>query len=297
MNVLVPVKHVVDDNPIVTPRHASTLILLRDATGGPEVLMLKRSGLSDVLGDAFVFPGGKLDAADLRINPETGMDESPARLQHRLSEAACDQETAVGLYVAAIREAFEESGVLMVAATTERVCEQVARCLREGMAFGDALAALQLRLSVSELVPWSRWITPISQLQAKRYDTRFFVARAPLDALAQHDGYETTEACWMQPRLALHRYWEREISLAPPQIMTLIGLSGSADVAGILLGAQGRTPSFVEPLVLQSDDGLQLCYPGDPDHPRRERVMRGPLRLAIRNGRYEPALGFDAFFD
>jgi 8-oxo-dGTP pyrophosphatase MutT (NUDIX family) len=297
MKVLEPGKPLMAGNPIVTPRPASTLILLRDTAAGPEVLMLKRSGLSDVLGDAYVFPGGKLDATDLKIHPETGMDESPARLQRRLSEASCDPETAAGLYVAAIRETFEESGILMVEGTTQQLCAQVAGRLGDGLSFGDVVAELKLRLGVSQLVPWSRWITPVSQLQATRYDTRFFVARAPFDALAQHDGYETTEARWMQPRQALHDYWTREISLAPPQIMTLIGLSASDDVASVLLGAQGRIPSFVEPVVLPGDDGLQLCYPGDPDHPRRERVMPGPLRLAIRNGRYEPALGFDAFFE
>lgn len=67
-------------HPVVTPEHASTLILLRDSAQGPEVLMLKRSGLSDVLGDAYVFPGGKLDADDFRLDPQIYLDERPALL-------------------------------------------------------------------------------------------------------------------------------------------------------------------------------------------------------------------------
>ena len=283
--------------PPAMPTPASTLILLRDATGGPEVLMLKRHGLSDVLGNAYVFPGGKLDPADRRIDPATFLDESPALLRERLAEVLCEEETAAALFVAAIREAFEESGILMVEGTTERVCTEVAARLHDGLSFGDALAALNLRLRVSHLLPWSRWITPVSTMQAKRFDTRFFVARAPLNARAQHDGHETTETRWMQPRQALQHYWAGEISLAPPQIMTLIGLSGNDDVDAILADARTRSPSFVEPFVIEHPEGRRLCYPGDPDHAGAVRVMRGPLRLTLCNGRYEAGGGFEAFFD
>lgn len=282
---------------VVTPRHASTLILLRDSAGGPEVLMLKRSGLSDVLGDAYVFPGGKLDEADFQLDPGICLDEQPALLKGRISEDLCDPETAAALFVAAIRETFEESGILLVSGATASLCEQVAGRLREGVSFSETLSESNLMLSVSELVPWSRWITPVSSLQPKRFDTRFFVARVPEGALARHDGHETTESSWMRPRQAIDRYWAREISLAPPQIMTLVALSDESDVESILATARSRVPSFVQPVILESEDGLKLCYPGDPGHHHPERAMRGPLRLAIRNGRYEPEHGFDAFFE
>jgi 8-oxo-dGTP pyrophosphatase MutT (NUDIX family) len=93
---------------VAVPRPASTLVLLRDGDGGPEALMVKRHGLSDVLGDAYVFPGGKLDDSDLQLSPARFIDESPAALQARLGEPDCASGMAVGLFVAAIREACEE---------------------------------------------------------------------------------------------------------------------------------------------------------------------------------------------
>ncbi len=259
--------------------------------------MLKRSGLSDVLGDAYVFPGGKLDADDFQLDSRICLDEQPALLKERISDDGCNAETAAALFVAAIRETFEESGVLLVNGATAPLCEQVMRRLREGASFSETLSASRLTLSVSALAPWSRWITPVSSLQAKRFDTRFFVARVPEGALARHDGRETTESAWMRPRQAMERYWAREISLAPPQIMTLIDLSDERDVEGVLAAARSRIPPLVQPVILQSEEGPQLCYPGDPGHEQRERAMRGPLRLAIRNGRYEPENGFEAFFE
>src|SRR4051812_16921248 len=156
------------------PRPAATLILLRDGPDGVEVLMLKRHGLSDAFGEAFVFPGGKVDAADAAIAPG-GIDESPDALRARLGEPGLDAPTAVGLFVAAIREACEEAGVLLA----ERDGGAIASAVRGGASFAATLAAAGVRLETSALQPWARWITPRSRLQAKRFDARFFVARVP----------------------------------------------------------------------------------------------------------------------
>jgi 8-oxo-dGTP pyrophosphatase MutT (NUDIX family) len=150
------------------PKAAATLMLLRDASGGPEVLLLKRHGLSDVLGGAFVFPGGKLDTADTEFDAST-LDASPATLLHRLAEPVGDEATAAGLFVAPIREACEESGVLLACDINGSGREPVAARLRASGAFGKTMAELGIRMEVSALIPWSRWITPVSQFQAKRY--------------------------------------------------------------------------------------------------------------------------------
>jgi hypothetical protein len=146
-------------------------------------------------------------------------------------------------------------------------------------------------------VPWARWITPRSRLQAKRFDARFFVARVPPDAVARHDGRETTESAWLRPRDALARYWAREIALAPPQIMTLAHFARHHALAGILEEARARRPFHVQPHVLDDAAGTVLCFPGDAEHPVAARAMPGPLRLAVRSGRFDPEGGFDAFFD
>jgi len=279
-------------------RPAATLILVRDGAQGVEVLMLKRHGLSDAFGEAFVFPGGKADAADtaIGVSPDA-IDAAPAALHARLGEADIDASTAAGLFVAAIREAAEEADVLLAQGAQPDATNAALAALREGVPFASALASARVRLLASALHPWARWITPVGRLQPKRFDARFFVAREPPDAVARHDGHETTEAAWLQPRAALERYWARDIALAPPQIMTLAHFARHATVESILAEARGRVPLHVQPHVLDEPAGMTLCLPGDPEHPVATRAMPGPLRLAVRAARFEPDGGFDAFFD
>jgi len=278
------------------PRPAATLILLRDGAAGVEVLMLKRHGLSDAFGEAFVFPGGKLDAADAALAATDAIDEAPAVLQARLGEPGVDAATAAGLFVAAIREAAEEAGVLVADGPQPGAAARALAALRDGTPLAAALARTGARLRTSALQPWARWITPLGRLQPKRFDARFFVAREPPDSVARHDGHETTEAAWLRPRTALERYWAREIALAPPQIMTLAHFARHPRVDGILAEARSRAPFHVQPHVLDDGAGMVLCLPGDPDHPVASRVMPGPLRLAVRDARFEPDGGFEAFF-
>ncbi len=276
-------------------RAASTLILLRDATEGVEVLMLKRHGLSETLGGAFVFPGGKLDAPDAELQDTKHLDETSQALHARLGENDIDTATAVGLYVAALRETFEECGLLLAEDLAAARAEEAQACLASGMAFNTLLAEMDLRLRAGALAPWSRWITPPDSPN-KRFDTRFFVARAP-EGLARHDERETTEARWVLPRPALQSYWQGELTLAPPQIMTLAHLARHGSVDSVLAEARGRLPALIQPHVIRQGEGRTMCYPGDDLHPVRERAMPGPLRLFTRGSRFEPGDGFEAFFD
>lgn len=275
-------------------RAASTLILLRDSDTGPQVLMLKRHGLSEVLAGAFVFPGGKLDAPDAELMDSPHLDEAAPVLHARLGEHDIGTALAVGLYVAALRETFEESGLLLAEDLAPARAEEALVRLADGMAFNTLLAEMGLRLRVGALAPWSRWITPPDSPN-KRFDTRFFVARAP-EGLARHDERETTEARWVQPRPALQSYWRGELTLAPPQIMTLAHLARHRSVDSALAEARGRLPALIQPHVIRDPEGRTMCYPGDALHPVRERAMPGPLRLLTRGQRYEPADGFEAFF-
>jgi len=276
-------------------RAASTLILLRDAADGVEVLMLKRHGLSKTLGGAFVFPGGKVDAEDAALDGEHFLDQTASVLHDRLGEQDIDTATAVGLYVAALRETFEESGLLLAQQLAPAQSDAALARLAQGTAFNALLAELQLRLCVDALAPWSRWITPPSSAN-KRFDTRFFVARAPEGLLARHDERETTEARWVLPRPALQSYWDGELMLAPPQIMTLAHLARHATVDSALTEARARRPALILPHILGQGDTRTMCYPGDELHPVRERAMPGPLRLFARNKRFEPLDGFEGFF-
>ena len=277
------------------PLDSATVVMLRDGAQGMEVLLLKRSAASAVLGGAFVFPGGKLDAPDAELMDSPHLDEAAPVLHARLGEHDIGTALAVGLYVAALRETFEESGLLLAEDLAETRAQEALARLASGMAFNTLLAEMGLRLRVGALAPWSRWVTPPDSPN-KRFDTRFFVARAP-EGLARHDERETTEARWVQARPALQSYWDGELSLAPPQIMTLAHLARHGSVDSVLAEARGRLPALIQPHVIRDGEMRTMCYPGHEMHPVRERAMPGPLRLFTRGQRYEPEHGFQAFFD
>lgn len=286
--------------PPAPPRAAASVVLLRDTAAGLEVFLLRRHGLSDVLGGAYVFPGGKVDPADATLAPPTYLDQSPAALSASLGEADLDAADAAGLYVAAVREAFEECGVLLAhggpTGTPIDTAQATALC-RAGLGFNDMLAQMALRLDTRSLAPWSRWITPVNSLiMNKRFDTRFFVAAVPADQTALHDDHETTASVWLSPRTALEQYWAGQIELAPPQIMGLAHLARYTRVDSVLQAAHARTPPVIRPESFEQEGVRVLCYPGDPRHSVPARALPGPTRMAYRNQRFEPPGGFGDWF-
>jgi len=286
---------------VTTPlRPAATVVLLRDAPAGLEVFLMKRHTLSDVLGGAYVFPGGKVDALDAELDMAAHLDQPLHVLHSGLNEADIDERTAGGLYVAALREAFEESGVLFAhcALNQEIDCARAAALLRQGQGFNAVLAQMALRLQTRSLVPWSRWITPtVPSITNKRFDTRFFVSAVPAGQVAVHDNHETTDSIWLSPRAALQQYWAGQIALAPPQIMSLAHLSHHASVDSVMTQARGRLPPVIQPEPFDQDGSRVICYPGDERHSIREPAMPGPTRLYYRNKRFEPLDGFESLFD
>ena len=279
------------------PRAAATVVMLRDTPNGIEVFLLRRHGLSDVLGGAHVFPGGKVDLRDADLNAEAHLDQPQTELVLRLNELGLDTVSATSLYVAALREVFEESGVLFVHGATLEKVSQAAALLRAGHPFDAMLAQLRLRLQPRSVLPWSRWITPKTPtVTNKRFDTRFFVSEVPMGQIARHDDYEATESIWLTPRDALRRYWEREIELAPPQIMSLAHLSHYGRVQDVLHAARQRKPPVIAPEPFELEGSRVVCYPGDVRHPMQERALPGPSRLIYRNKRFEPDGGFEGLF-
>lgn len=279
------------------PRAAATVVMLRDAPAGLEVFLLKRHGLSDVLGGAYVFPGGKVDLEDANVDLVAHLDAPASLLHSALGEPDLDELAAATLYVAALREAFEETGVLYAQGTDAHQAALAGRLLREGRSFDEVLAQLALRLEASLLQPWSRWITPrVGGVARKRFDTRFFLAPVPSGQLPRHDNHEAVESMWLTPRAALRQYWEGRIELAPPQILSLAHLERHGSVAQALAQARLRPPPLVVPEPFELEDARCVCYPGDERHPVRERALPGPTRLHYRNRRFEPAGGFEALF-
>jgi 8-oxo-dGTP pyrophosphatase MutT (NUDIX family) len=279
------------------PRAAATVVLLRDALDGMEVFMVKRHGLSDVLGGAFVFPGGKVDRADADPAMLEQLSAPLEALHAALGEPELDTAAAAGIFVGACRETFEEAGVLLAEGAGAQHVEAAQMRAREGLRFGEILVRLELRLDWSKLVPWSRWITPrIPALFNKRFDARFFLAAAPNDQQALHDNYEATGSFWLRPRAVLEQYWAGKLNLAPAQIMSLAALARHPKVVDALAAARGHRPPVIQPEPFAHEQGRAIAFPGSERHPVSGRALPGPSFLVYRNERFEPFDGFEALF-
>jgi 8-oxo-dGTP pyrophosphatase MutT (NUDIX family) len=299
------------------PLHAATVVLLREGEHGLEVLLLQRHGASPVLGGAHVFPGGKVDPDDTLLFP--WVDQPAAALDaawrsrdepapHPLAQPVpppSPSASAAAAYVAALRENFEETGLLIACAPSHSTAQPVALSAttvqaardqqRSGAPLDHTLRTLQLRLHTRALYPWARWITPMhGAVSQKRFDTRFFLAALPPGQETQVDEREITQALWLSPRDALQQYAQGQLTLAPPQIMSLVQLLPHPDVTSALAAVQTRPPVRIEPEAhIDADGKLMHCYPGDALH--RERVARllGPTRLLYRGQRFEPEGGYE----
>ena len=283
-----------------TPRDAATVVLLRDAPGGLEVLLQRRHTQMTDMGGLYVFPGGKLDPQDSDAQSLAALDQSPQALHAHLCEPDLPPSLAAGLYVAALREALEECGLLLaepLQAGAPLDAPRARAMLREGQPLAQVLSHLGLRLATQRLAAWSRWITPLSPaMGTRRFDTRFFVAPAPLGQTAAHDNEETTESVWLAPRAALEQYRDGRIELAPPQIMSLAHLARYARMQDVVVAARSQRPPTILPLA-HLDAGLRtIAYPGDPLHAERERALPGPTRLRQQGLHFLPEAGFEALF-
>ena len=287
--------HEVIDTP---PRDAASVVMLRDGAQGLEVLLMRRHTDSAVLGGAYVFPGGKVDAPDAAPDTLAQLDRAPAELHARLGEPALSPEQAAAFYVASVREAAEESGVLFLQVGAAEIATHSAdTCarLRAGEPFAALLAEHGARLDTDALAPWSRWITPRRpSVMNKRFDTRFFLAAVPPLQEARHDDFEATEVRWLTPRAALRQYQAHEIDMAPPQIVSLLHLMQYRDVAQAMDDARSRPPPLIEPHPVEDAGGRILTYPGDPAHPVAERALPVTTRLVWRDKRFQPTEGLDA---
>ena len=238
------------DGEVPATRDAATVLVLREGDGAPEVFFVKRNAGVRFMGGAYVFPGGRLDANDCA--PEVPCDLDGEEAARRLGDD--DAARARGLHVAALRECLEESGILL--ATTD-VPDDTVATLRHALEATPPppLAELLLRhdvtLAARCLVAHARWVTP--KLESKRFDARFFLARAPERAhTAVHDGRETVASAWISPAEALARALRKEIVLAPPTWRVLDGLKHARTVEEALATRTSLAP--VEPdVVLEGD--------------------------------------------
>ncbi|MDH3625971.1 MAG: hypothetical protein OES69_14925 [Myxococcales bacterium] len=266
-------------------KDASTVIILREKGGGLETFMLCRHSQSGFMGGAHVFPGGKVDVDDAGSAWKERVDRSSGEMADLLGEA--DLDDPLGLWIAGVRETFEEAGVLV--ANTESRVDLAAerRRLDAGVPFSQIAADIGMTIEAMALTPYARWITP--KMETKRFDTRFFVAVLPEGQRATHDGTETTSATWLKPSDALDQMHAGRIKLAPPTVRTLDWLAAFDTAASAIRDASSRKPPLVRPRIVTGDAGWFLALPGDPDHPEDNPVLPGSTRMVLEGGAWVDA--------
>jgi 8-oxo-dGTP pyrophosphatase MutT (NUDIX family) len=273
--------------PPAAPRDAATVVLMRDSAKrgeGIEVYLIKRAHTVDFMAGAYVFPGGRLDKADSSASACALLSAGTAALQERLGEALPAMHAA-GLYVAAIRETFEEAGLLL----GRLAAGWAAGDARAAVAAGAQFATLMESIDAASLVPWVRWVTP--EISPRRFDARFFLARAPQGQEPRVDGREATEGLWITPMAALGRWLDEDMQFAPATAKCLDALLAYATVQDALAAAATRLPPVMMPTVWndKEDGRAYISLPGDPRHPVREDALGGKiLRLQLETGRYKP---------
>lgn len=231
-------------------RAASTVMLVRDGAQGIEVLLTRRSSKSSFVPDAYVFPGGAVDAAD-------GTPEMTALLNARLRAPA--------FTVAAVRELFEEAGILLVvtedgarAALDAARLREMRAALLGGVSFAGLLRQARLRVDAANVLPYSNWITPLEE--PKRFDTHFFAALAPGDQIAEADGSEVHDGRWFEPAAALARAQAGELSIIFPTRKHLERIAAHSGASSFLAAARSRA---IKPVLAVSLGGNEFGLPAD----------------------------------
>ncbi|MBT8248955.1 MAG: NUDIX hydrolase [Acidimicrobiia bacterium] len=244
---------------------ASSVLLLKDYASQVAVFMLERHIDSDFVGGAYVFPGGKVDESDAAVDRWIGI--SPDVEADRFG---CSAEIALALHVAAVRETFEEAGVLLATRAGEPVEPEFlqsrsSREVRIRMAsrteafdWRPWLAEHDLVLTLDRLSWWSWWVTP--EGLPKRFDTRFFVAEMPMGQIAQHDGIEATDARWLVPNEALEAAAAGEIEIILPTRRNLVDIGQFPSVEMVLREARGRNPNAIIPSIVPFEGGLAVDH-------------------------------------
>ena len=220
----------------------------------------------------FVFPGGKIDVGD---NPEDavgwcrGLDVAAAAKRLSLDAAP---RTALGYWIGAIRETFEEAGLLLavgpdgrdVDVTPPRFADYRKACHRDNPAFWAMVRGEDLRLATDRLVYFAHWITP--EEQPLRFDTRFFAAPAPAGQEASGDDFEMTDLKWLTPQEAVAAQKRGEISLRNPTVKNLLLFDGARDTTHALDRLEDRVVTTIRPRVIMEGDQRKILMPGDPGY-------------------------------
>jgi len=246
----------------VAPRPASTILLLRDSAERKEVevFMMVRHYEIDFNSGALVFPGGSVDKGDKEIIATPALYSGGEGLD----------EATLSFRIAAIRETFEESGILLARPSVAKSLVEARRAseieaahradLCDGkISFLKVLADNGMVLALDELMPYAHWITP--EGMPKRFDTWFFLAGAPPEQLGAHDGKESTDSIWVSPREALEGGASGRFKLPFPTTRNLIKLGKQDSVKSALDDSRGKDIVTVTPVMTKTATGRVLRIP------------------------------------
>ena len=255
---------------------AATLLLLRDTAAGLQVFMLVRHAQIDAFSGALVFPGGKLDPADHN-----------ALLACYSSTSVADDGQSLAFQVAAVREAFEECGVLLARRRGEQELLQHSELVtlqhyrqelidnRIGMA--ELCQAEKLQLALDQLTPFAHWITP--KVRLKVFDTHFFLALAPFNQEAVHDGQEAIDSMWISPQEAIAQAEAGSINIVFPTRLNLQRLSRVSTVREAFAMAAREPIQPIQPQVETTSDGQIMTIPADTPYAVRRVFIPKDGRL------------------
>lgn len=259
------------ERPVIVPRPAATVTLVREAAGGFEVLMMQRNFQSVFMPGMHVFPGGAVDPHDSSAEIAalcTGLDDRQA------SRSLGVDRGGLAYWVAAVRESFEEAGILLacndqgeIVTLDDAVRAARFHAYRHRVEHGEhplseMLREEGLRLPLHQMVYFSHWITPAGA--PRRYDTRFFVAAAPAAQQPLHDNRETINHVWVRPGEALDQHKQKKFDMRTPTIHTLRLFAEHDNVSSLMqrLQALGDIP-VIEPRIARSG---RRVLPGDPEY-------------------------------
>jgi 8-oxo-dGTP pyrophosphatase MutT (NUDIX family) len=257
-----------------TPRDAATVMLLRAGRGGAgqdgalEVYMLRRKPSMAFAPGAMVFPGGSVDPRD--TDEQVAWTGPDAREWGRIFDAP--PKLARALVCAAVRETFEESGVLLAGPSADSVVDDTTSAdweadrqalLDRSVSLAELLSRRGLVLRADLLRPWSRWITPV--IEPRRFDTRFFAAALPPGQRTRDVGGEASAVAWIEPEQALAAGRRRELALMPPTMVSLTELAACGALDTALTGPREVAP--IIPEVQLREGAVWLTVPGIRQYP------------------------------
>ena len=282
-------------------KNAATVILVRHSeSAGWKIFLARRHHKQSFMAGAYVFPGGQVENYDKSAEPgsyiKKSPDFNPARI---LQEDELPDQEALGFFIAAIRETFEEVGILLGGSASgdfvsfhdknirTRYTEHRRRLYASEITLGDIASEEGIVFFPEVLVPYAHWITP--EFEKMRFDTRFFLAKLPPEQRPVADATELTESLWVTPQKALEMHFCKEIALMPPTLKTIEELSSFASIDELFTAAAQKE---IYPILPQLS-GKVVLLPHDSDYCidkyKRPSDTSSPSRIFGDNGVWKTA--------